>query len=59
MICATMEECWDPDAEARVTASCVLERFSEKSRSHQKLQLLIESDSDTTEKDHIDSIDSN
>lgn len=26
VLCDTMEECWDHDAEARLSASCVLER---------------------------------
>ena len=26
-ICSTIEECWDNDAEARVSASCVMERI--------------------------------
>ncbi|XP_053605316.1 activin receptor type-2A-like [Plodia interpunctella] len=28
VLCDTMEECWDHDAEARLSASCVLERVS-------------------------------
>lgn len=28
----TMEECWDHDAEARLSASCVMERISLQSR---------------------------
>lgn len=27
IICDTMEECWDHDAEARLSSSCVMERF--------------------------------
>ena len=27
-LCGTVEECWDHDAEARLSASCVLERMS-------------------------------
>lgn len=27
VICETIEECWDQDAEARLSASCILERF--------------------------------
>lgn len=26
VLCDTIEECWDHDAEARLSASCVLER---------------------------------
>lgn len=29
MVCATINECWDHDPEARLTAQCVAERFSE------------------------------
>jgi len=29
LICETMEDCWDQDAEARLTALCVEERLSE------------------------------
>ncbi|XP_074102731.1 activin A receptor type 2 punt [Cotesia typhae] len=32
-ICDTMEECWDHDAEARLSASCVMERITTLSRS--------------------------
>lgn len=56
-MCDTLEECWDHDAEARLTASCVIERISVHTR-YQKTQLLIETNSDSTEKDHIDSVDS-
>ncbi|XP_058804679.1 activin receptor type-2A [Phymastichus coffea] len=31
--CDTMEECWDHDAEARLSASCVMERVASLSRS--------------------------
>lgn len=31
-LCDTMEECWDHDAEARLSASCVMERISLQSR---------------------------
>lgn len=27
MVCASIEECWDHDPEARLTAQCVAERF--------------------------------
>jgi len=27
-LCDTMEECWDHDAEARLSASCVVERVA-------------------------------
>ncbi|XP_017782350.1 PREDICTED: activin receptor type-2A isoform X1 [Nicrophorus vespilloides] len=31
-LCETMEECWDHDAEARLSASCVMERVLHQSR---------------------------
>ncbi|XP_033610094.1 activin receptor type-2A isoform X1 [Cryptotermes secundus] len=31
-VCDTMEECWDHDAEARLSASCVVERVALQSR---------------------------
>lgn len=27
VVCASIEECWDHDPEARLTAQCVAERF--------------------------------
>ncbi|XP_065213377.1 activin receptor type-2B-like [Planococcus citri] len=32
-ICETIEECWDAESEARITASCVAERFHSHLRS--------------------------
>lgn len=29
LICITIEECWDHNIEARITAACVLERMKE------------------------------
>ena len=29
LVCQTVEECWDQDAEARLTAECVYERLSQ------------------------------
>lgn len=29
LVCATINECWDQDPEARLTAQCVAERFRE------------------------------
>lgn len=29
LICETMEDCWDADAEARLTALCIEERLTE------------------------------
>ncbi|XP_047461653.1 TGF-beta receptor type-2-like isoform X2 [Mugil cephalus] len=46
MVCSSIEECWDHDPEARVTAQCVAERFdcmeyldklSERSDSEEKI----------------------
>lgn len=31
-LCDTMEECWDQDAEARLSASCVMERITSQSK---------------------------
>ncbi|XP_052653497.1 TGF-beta receptor type-2 [Harpia harpyja] len=36
MVCETLIECWDHDPEARLTAQCVAERFSEL-KHHDKL----------------------
>lgn len=44
-MCDTMEECWDHDAEARLSSSCVMERVSQHTR-YQTTQLLIESNTD-------------
>ncbi|XP_031618314.1 activin receptor type-2B-like isoform X2 [Contarinia nasturtii] len=54
-MCNTMEECWDHDAEARLTASCVIERISQHTR-YTKTELLIETNTDTPTKDLVDSI---
>lgn len=44
-LCDTMEECWDHDAEARLSASCVMERISLQSRfSHNLPTLRIENE---------------
>lgn len=32
-ICDTMEECWDHDAEARLSASCVVERIAQHTQA--------------------------
>lgn len=34
-MCDTVEECWDHDAEARLSASCVMERVMLLSRFQQ------------------------
>jgi len=34
VMCETMEECWDHDAEARLSASCVMERVLNQSKYH-------------------------
>lgn len=51
-MCDTMEECWDHDAEARLTASCVIERIMQHSR-YAKTELLIETNIDTPIKHSI------
>ena len=33
-LCDTIEECWDQDAEARLSASCVMERIRNFHRLH-------------------------
>ncbi|XP_017143445.1 activin receptor type-2B [Drosophila miranda] len=40
VFCDTMEECWDHDAEARLSSSCVMERFSQITK-YPSTQLLI------------------
>lgn len=50
VICDTMEECWDHDAEARLSSSCVMERFTQFNK-YPQMPLLIETNSDTTIKD--------
>lgn len=52
-MCDTMEECWDHDAEARLTASCVIERISQHTR-YTKTELLIETNTDTPTKDSVE-----
>ncbi|XP_042151675.1 TGF-beta receptor type-2-like [Oncorhynchus tshawytscha] len=46
VVCGTIDECWDHDPEARLTAQCVAERFndmehpdklSERSNSEEKI----------------------
>lgn len=32
MLCETIEECWDHDAEARLSAGCVAERITQMRR---------------------------
>lgn len=54
-MCDTIEECWDNDAEARLTASCVVERISQNAR-YTKVELLIENNTDASIKGSIDSI---
>ncbi|KAF7266890.1 hypothetical protein GWI33_019819 [Rhynchophorus ferrugineus] len=36
-MCDTMEECWDHDAEARLSASCVMERVMVQTKYQQKM----------------------
>ncbi|GAB0092423.1 Serine/threonine-protein kinase receptor [Sergentomyia squamirostris] len=47
-MCDTMEECWDHDAEARLSSSCVMERVSQHTK-YQTTQLLIESNTDSAD----------
>ncbi|KAG6441692.1 activin receptor type-2B-like [Manduca sexta] len=41
VLCDTMEECWDHDAEARLSASCVLERVAAQRPASDSAPLLI------------------
>lgn len=45
-LCETMEECWDHDAEARLSASCVMERVLNQSKytHHSSLSMRIENE---------------
>ena len=36
-VCGTIEECWDHDPEARLTAQCVAERFNDMDMELDKL----------------------
>lgn len=54
-ICDTMEECWDHDAEARLSSSCVMERVSQHTR-YPTTPLLIETNTDTPVKDSSNSL---
>lgn len=48
-LCDTMEECWDHDAEARLSASCVMERISLQSRfNHVPMGMRIENEAPTS-----------
>lgn len=51
-ICDTMEECWDHDAEARLSSSCVMERISQH-RKYPTQPLLIETNGDITHKEDM------
>lgn len=50
-----MEECWDHDAEARLSSSCVMERLAQY-RRYPQTHLLIETNTNTTEKICGDSV---
>jgi activin receptor type-2B len=54
-MCDTIEECWDHDAEARLSSSCVMERVAQHTKYPQK-QLLIESNTDNLLKNSNDSM---
>lgn len=44
-LCDTMEECWDHDAEARLSASCIMERVALQNRYHTNyISMKIEND---------------
>lgn len=44
-MCDTMEECWDHDAEARLSASCVMERVMLQAKyQHRTMGLRIENE---------------
>ncbi|KAJ6649448.1 Activin receptor type-2B [Pseudolycoriella hygida] len=57
-ICDTMEECWDHDAEARLSSSSVMERISQHTR-YPTTQLFIESNTDTLIKNRTENITQN
>uniref|UniRef100_A0A8K9Y8K1 Serine/threonine-protein kinase receptor n=1 Tax=Oncorhynchus mykiss TaxID=8022 RepID=A0A8K9Y8K1_ONCMY len=44
IVCGSIEECWDHDPEARLTAQCVAERFSEIEDEMEKLSSRSSSD---------------
>lgn len=46
-ICDTIEECWDHDAEARLSSSCVMERVSQHTK-YPTAPLLIEANTDAS-----------
>ncbi|XP_050087772.1 activin receptor type-2A [Anopheles aquasalis] len=47
-ICETMEDCWDHDAEARLSSSCVLERLSQYTRFPAARQFFVANTTNTT-----------
>ncbi|XP_052861240.1 activin receptor type-2A [Anopheles cruzii] len=47
-ICETMEDCWDHDAEARLSSSCVLERLSQYTRFPTARQFFVATTTNTT-----------
>ncbi|XP_036234301.1 activin receptor type-2B isoform X1 [Bactrocera oleae] len=48
IFCDTMEECWDHDAEARLSSSCVMERFAQLCK-YTATPLLIENNTNCEE----------
>lgn len=50
VMCDTMEDCWDHDPEARLTASCMIERIS-TILQNSKTDLIIESNIETPKKE--------
>lgn len=53
-MCDTMEECWDHDAEARLSASCVMERAMQLSKFQMNtISWRIENDKNMTQMKEI------
>ena len=40
MICECMEDCWDPDADARITVHCVFERLVQLHQANEMKQIV-------------------
>lgn len=57
IFCSTIIECWDHDPEARLTAHCVVERFTALQNDEEELRHegngLREKDLETAEKDRM------
>ena len=48
LLCDTIKECWDPDAEARLSASCVVERVREFKSLHLNTPASVDSGTGST-----------